>query len=229
MEERDAEGKVTRTWKEFRSPDPRNVQNLPHARCAELHAADLVDDPAATDGMFSGAGGLSLAAQMTEWLDTHPGVLEALNSDPELLDIVTRYADQLKPFLARYTANLSKPPAASAEPDAEPQPVAPTPAEPDAELQSVVASLQALLNDARTENERLAGQIAGLTAERDGLNNRLAEQTAAADAMRAERDEAQRKLNAIIAGAPPVSSVPATETKRGSMWDDARKTKKDGK
>ena len=38
----------------FRSPDPANTKNLRHARLAELHAVDVVDDPAANpDGMFS--------------------------------------------------------------------------------------------------------------------------------------------------------------------------------
>jgi ribosomal protein L37AE/L43A len=101
----------------FKSPDPANVKNLPHARCAALHAADLVDDPAATDGMFSGAAGMSLAGQMTEYLDTHPEIFKAMNDEPELLNIVTRYADELKPFLSRYTENLAKKTAALAEPD----------------------------------------------------------------------------------------------------------------
>lgn len=38
---------------EFVSPDPQNGDNLPHARLAELLAADVVDDPAANpDGLF---------------------------------------------------------------------------------------------------------------------------------------------------------------------------------
>ena len=36
----------------FRSPDPSNTKNLPHARLAALHAADVVDDPAANPGGF---------------------------------------------------------------------------------------------------------------------------------------------------------------------------------
>lgn len=37
----------------FKSPDPNNKDNYPHARLAELRAADLVDEPAANpDGMF---------------------------------------------------------------------------------------------------------------------------------------------------------------------------------
>ena len=34
----------------FTSPDPGNINNLPHARIAELRACDVVDDPAANPG-----------------------------------------------------------------------------------------------------------------------------------------------------------------------------------
>jgi hypothetical protein len=49
----DDSGKVTETRRQFVSPDPLNVDNLPHARILELYAADVVDDPAANpNGMF---------------------------------------------------------------------------------------------------------------------------------------------------------------------------------
>jgi hypothetical protein len=172
----------------FKSPDARNVQNLPHARCAELHAADLVDDPAATDGMFSGASGLSLAAQMTEWLDTHPGVLAALNDKPELSEIVTRYADQLKPFLARYQANAAlstvvqtattvwtddgeDKQAATESPDAaEPAtgtqdaPAGEDTAEPESGMQAQTDALTAQLSAAQAEIAQLQKDVASATS-----------------------------------------------------------------
>jgi len=37
---------------QFQSPDPLNTANLPHARLKQLRAVDLVDDPAATSGLF---------------------------------------------------------------------------------------------------------------------------------------------------------------------------------
>lgn len=38
----------------FKSPDPKNKENYPHARLAEFNASDFVDDPAANpDGLFS--------------------------------------------------------------------------------------------------------------------------------------------------------------------------------
>lgn len=207
----------------FKSPDPDNTKNLPHARCADLHAADLVDDPAATDGMFAGAGGLSLAAQMTEWLDTHPGVLKAINDEPELLNIVTRYAGELKPFLDRYTENLAKKPAPAAEPSPAPTTEAKTPAETDAPLEFKVDTLSALLDEAKVEQERLTGQLAGAVKRADELEGavkaitierdesaKLAKQSEEAKAKaESERDDAKRKLAAIEAGSAPLSATPA--------------------
>ena len=88
----------------FRSPDPDNKRHLPHARMKMLHAADLVDSPAATKGLFSGATGPALAGQMSEWLQTHPAVFSALNESPEMVEILTRHAAELAPFLERYNA-----------------------------------------------------------------------------------------------------------------------------
>lgn len=112
--------------KRFKSPDPLNVGNLPHARCAKLHAADLVDDPAATDSMFSGIGGTQLASKVSEYLDTHPEVLKSLSENKEIVEILSKYPDQIKPFIDRFTANRKENTNMSTEatPAAEPAPVA---------------------------------------------------------------------------------------------------------
>jgi hypothetical protein len=89
----------------FKSPDPLNTRNLPHARMSKLHAADLVDDPAATDSMFSGIGGTQLASKVSEYLDTHPEVLKALADNNDIVEILSKYPDQIKPFIARFTDN----------------------------------------------------------------------------------------------------------------------------
>jgi len=49
----------------FKSPDEENTKNYPHARLAELHGSDLVDDPAANPSGFFGqfAVGSELAAK----------------------------------------------------------------------------------------------------------------------------------------------------------------------
>ena len=217
----------------FQSPDPANTRNLPHARCAELHAADLVDDPAATDGMFAGIGGASLAAEMTEWLDLHPQVLNALNDDPALVNIVERYADQLKPFLARYNVNSKK----SAESACQPPPA--PPAEPDPVLTAKVAELTAEVGNANVkcaaetaradvcfkQADEARMQAKGAASERDAAQAELAQLRTKLEAAEKARTEAETKLAAIVAGQPPVSATPAEKTS-GSMWDDARKSRK---
>lgn len=71
----------------FRSPDVDNTDNLPHARLAQLRAADVVDDPAANpgglfhrgqeiaaeaDSLASFALGLTAAAPAVEQLELDP-------------------------------------------------------------------------------------------------------------------------------------------------------------
>jgi hypothetical protein len=228
---------------EWKSPDPSNVKNLPHARCAELHAADLVDDPAATDGMFSGAAGLSLAAQVTEWLDTHPEALKAIADAPEMLGIATRYAKELEPFLARYRANAALAvaiPPPEVEPEDEPagdcegtgmthcpacngtgnKPApaaesapAPAPATPTPESAARQAQVDALTSQLSTAE----ATIAKLTGEITGKDAALQE-------AQAEIESYRRKFAALESGAPPVSATPAEATeKTKSAWKRAQK------
>ena len=54
---------------------------------AALHAADIVDDPAANkDGLFSGCFDTQTwAAQVTEFLDTHPDIFQFIAGKPEII------------------------------------------------------------------------------------------------------------------------------------------------
>ncbi len=62
---------------------------------AALHASDLVDDPAATDGLFSTQlNSKAFAVQFTTFLDTHP----------EIWDFVEKHPDKLQPFFEKYRA-----------------------------------------------------------------------------------------------------------------------------
>ena len=66
---------------------------------AALHASDLVDDPAATDGLFSAsANGHAFAVQATAFLDAHP----------EIWQFVERHPDKLQPFFQKYEAYLQR-------------------------------------------------------------------------------------------------------------------------
>ena len=60
----------------------------------ELLGTDLVDDPAANSGLFSGWNSGTLAQQCTEFLDTHPDVIQLLADNPGIVDdFLSRYND----------------------------------------------------------------------------------------------------------------------------------------
>jgi hypothetical protein len=179
----------------FQSPDPANVKNLPHARCAELHAADLVDEPAATDGMFSGLAGTALAAQVTEWLDLHPEVLTALTDEPMMTEIIARYPERIAPFLARYSTPVQ----------VTPPPQSTTPAEPSADMKAMSAESDAAKSKVQSltaEVEKFRVELADAIKQRDEMSKAL-------EAAKAERIAALQRIEAIEKGAPPVSACAA--------------------
>jgi len=170
-----------------------------------------VDEPAATDGMFSGAAGAALAAQVTEWLDLHPEVLKALTEEPVMADIVARYPDEIKPFLARYAAHAT-PVVADAEPDAKTSAMAAEIAsrkEEIASLQTIQQASEAERDTLRANVDQLTGQLAGaqesvkaLEGERDTLKAQIGQ-------LEAARDAALARVAAVERGEHPLSGASA--------------------
>jgi hypothetical protein len=103
-------------------PDGQVTEDSPwYAKCEELLAADMVDDPAANpDGLFSAWGRETFAGQVTEFLDAHPAVYELVAANPGVIEsFMTRYQD----YLSRKEHGMSKqnetptpPPAADPQP-----------------------------------------------------------------------------------------------------------------
>jgi len=64
----------------------------------KLIASDFVDSPAANPkGVFSDFNNMTMAAQVTEFLDTHPEVLEHIANNPDIIEKFTqRYNEYLK-------------------------------------------------------------------------------------------------------------------------------------
>ncbi len=84
--------------------DPKDdpIVDRYYATCAKLHACDAVDDPAANDGMFSQFAQETIAGQITEFLDLHPQVWQAVESNPEVLAALAQYGDRVDEFFKRY-------------------------------------------------------------------------------------------------------------------------------
>lgn len=116
---RDSEGnKWFRSWDEFevwyenedgeRCEDEEDLSEELYTECKELHACDAVDEPAANDGLFSKFSNETLAGQITEFLDLHPQVWEALNSNHEILKALSSHAPRLDEFIGKYQEYKSR-------------------------------------------------------------------------------------------------------------------------
>ena len=66
---------------------------------ARLHAADMVDEPAANaDGLFGAWNSGTLAEQVTEFLDLHPQVIELVAKEPQVIE---QFMRRYEAFAAR--------------------------------------------------------------------------------------------------------------------------------
>jgi hypothetical protein len=82
--------------KEFTEVDGKQIEKQ-FATIKALYATDLVDSPAATDGLFQAFEHDDLASQVTLFLDEHPQVFELLTKKPEVLtEFLTKYKQYQK-------------------------------------------------------------------------------------------------------------------------------------
>ena len=83
-------------WRE--TPGPLFIE------CEELHGCDAVDEPAANDGLFSAFSMDTVAGQVTQFLDLHPQVWTAIQTNPSIIEALGRYGKQMDGFIERYRA-----------------------------------------------------------------------------------------------------------------------------
>jgi hypothetical protein len=88
--------------------DEEGLSDELYIECAELHACDTVDEPAANEGLFSKFAQESIAGQVTEFLDLNPQVWEALSANPDILKALSLHAAKLDEFIAKYQTYKSK-------------------------------------------------------------------------------------------------------------------------
>jgi hypothetical protein len=87
---------------EYETEPDRNLSEEIYVECAELHACDTVDDPAANEGLFSRFSQETIAGQITEFLDLNPQVWSAIETNPSIIDALARYGDKVDEFVNRY-------------------------------------------------------------------------------------------------------------------------------
>lgn len=82
---------------DFVSPDPDNSGNLPHARLKSLHAADMVDDPAANQG-----GLFYREQQFAQEADALLAYATGVSDRAPALSSLSVHPDRVKTFLAKF-------------------------------------------------------------------------------------------------------------------------------
>jgi hypothetical protein len=87
--------KAGKSFKKLATENNKEVEKE-YATIQLLYAADLVDNPAATDGLFSAFYEDDFASQVTIFLDEHPQVYELLDSKPEILNEFLKNYKQYK-------------------------------------------------------------------------------------------------------------------------------------
>lgn len=84
----------------FLSPDPMNIENLPHSRLAELRAVDAVDEPAANpDGLFR------REQEIAEEADAIASYAFGLSNEPPAVACLGIDAGRVRGFVQRFLNN----------------------------------------------------------------------------------------------------------------------------
>ena len=85
-----------------------NNQKKEFATITDLYATDLVDDPAATDGLFETFQHDDLSSQVSLFLDTHPELFSLINKQPDIItEFLIKYNNYKKPEIMNITEEFA--------------------------------------------------------------------------------------------------------------------------
>ena len=100
--------KAGKSFKKLATENGKEVEKE-FANIQLLYAADFVDNPAATDGLFSSFYEDDFVSQVTIFLDDHPQVYELLDNKPEILtEFLKNYKQYKKDKQMNFNDELNK-------------------------------------------------------------------------------------------------------------------------
>ncbi len=177
--------------------DGKKVKNE-YFRLKELRATDIVDEPAATNGLFSAD---SFSAIATQFLDENPELMEIIFSKPySVVEFLSNYitnskmnlSDKIKQNFAAFLA------AFSALPTEHPAPITEHPAPHDTTLNTLFEAVSASYPESFSETEgftqlqkaeALAAFFASVDEKLQNASAQLSESSSAFDTLNAEHQE----------------------------------------
>ena len=216
-------------------PKENELSEEIYVECAELHASDCVDDPAANEGLFSRFSQETIAGQITEFLDLNPNVFEAIEKNPSIVEALARYGDKVDGFINRYreyreqikkgdkmneTNNSEQlqdvktaETVAGSKPASEEKPKGDVAAEaakkPEVDpVEAVKAEFEKKIEALNKEKTDTAAKLAAIEKEKSEALSQL--------------EEAKTKLAAFESGVKPVSAKAAKEGDGISAWKKAQ-------
>jgi len=193
-------------FKETESKSEKEKKNRT-ATIEYLYATDLVDMPAATDGLFSAFSHDDAASQVTLFLDQHPEIFELAEEHPEVIeDFMTKY----KIYKESKTKNQNQMNFEQKIKDLKDwindNFQAKRPEGLSDENQAIFDQLKADFEEQAEELttqvsllESLNTKVEELTEERDTLNGELESKQTDLDALQAKFDEIESELNQLKA------------------------------
>ena len=209
--------KAGKSFKKLATENNKEVEKE-YATIQLLYATDFVDNPAATDGLFSAFYEDDFSSQVTIFLDDHPEVYELLNKKPEILneflknykqykkDTQMNFNDELTKLKQWVTDNFSKNPPES-EIDA---------GELKKEFENKILTLEKISNDDEVKH------LESLMEEKTASNVELTEQF---ELLTEELQSLQTELNKKKANPtlPDKQADPALSLKNKKVKDDSAK------
>lgn len=213
VEETDYRGQPMKRMR-FRSPDPANEQNYPHARLASLRAIDIVDDPAANpEGLFR--RGDQIADDAESLLSFALGLTEEAPESSSFDVHPQRVQSFVAKFLERHGLTL----AAKDAPMTNPAPTAPAPAAPPAgpTREQFAAELNKFVSRFGEKGAKWFSEgkdyTAALEAHADELKDQLA-----------KKDDEIKTLNEKLAAVPRGEPEPLSSGGEGNAGKDKKPT-----
>ena len=209
--------KAGKSFKKLATENGKEVEKE-FATIQLLYAADFVDNPAATDGLFSAFYEDDFASQVTIFLDDHPQVYELLDNKPEILteflknykqyknDKQMNFNDELTKLKQWVSDNFSKkPPKSEIDADA---------------LKTEFEEKLLALEKSSTDEE--VKHLESLLEEKTAANTELSEKL---DQMANDLSNLQTELNKLKASPtlPDKTADPLLSLKTKQVKDDSAK------
>lgn len=162
-------------------------QKKEYATITDLYATDLVDDPAATDGLFEAFQHDDLSSQVTQFLDSHPELFTLIEKQPDIIsEFLIKYNNYKKPEAMNITEEfnnlktwLKENFAIKTKPD-------------DFEIQ---------VNEKLSEFEKLITPQSGFEKEKESFDTKISELTTSNKTLEDKILGLESKINQFEAGA----------------------------